>query len=53
MEEKVYIKSVKDEDGNERYSVDVLGRHEVFDTQLEAANFADAIMSINRRHKDE
>lgn len=53
MDDKVYIQAIKDPDGTEKYSVDVCGQHEVFQTQLEAANYADAILSIKRRKSDE
>ena len=49
MEDRVYIRAVKDPDGTEKYSVDVCGEHADFQTQIEAANYADAILSINRR----
>ena len=53
MDDRVYIRAVKDPDGTEKYSVDVCGEHAVFQTQIEAANYADAILSINRRKNDE
>lgn len=53
MDDKVYIQAIKDPDGTEKYSVDVCGQHEVFQTQLEAANYANAILSIKRRKSDE
>ena len=53
MDDRVYIRAVKDPDGTVKYSVDVCGEHAVFQTQIEAANYADAILSINRRKNDE
>ena len=53
MDERVYIRAVKDPDGTEKYSVDVCGRYAVFPAQIEAANYADAILSIERRKHDE
>lgn len=46
MDKEVRIWKEKDKKGKEIYCVTVCGKYGEFNTQLEAANYADAVLSV-------
>lgn len=49
MNDEVRIWKEKDKKGKDIFCVTVLGKYAEFPTQLEAANFADAIRSVEKK----